>query len=133
MNKKLIVILAAAFVIIFGTSIAGKVMAGGSGVVQYAQVRGTVQTVSIDIEPKKYAPIVVQKGIPVRFIVKADSSALTSCNNTIIIPKYGIEKVLQPGENLIEFTPQKTGSIPYSCKMGMVKSKIKVVNDVSKR
>jgi plastocyanin domain-containing protein len=36
------------------------------------------------------------------------------------------------GENIIEFTPEKTGTIPYSCWMGMIGSSIEVVDDLSK-
>jgi plastocyanin domain-containing protein len=104
-----------------------------SDTMQYAQVKGNVQTVSIDAEPKKYTPIEVQRGIPVHFIVKADSSIINSCASTLIIPKYGIEKALKPGENIIEFTPQETGTIPYSCKMEMVKSEIKVVDKIENK
>ena len=120
-----------------GLSLSGIAMPefGNSGpeMVQYAEVAGNVQMVSIDVKAKKYAPIVVQKGIPVHFIINAKPSDLNSCNGIIAIPKYDIEKTLQPGENVIEFVPQEIGDIPYSCKMGMIKSKIRVVDDVEKR
>jgi len=37
----------------------------------------------------------------------------------LIIPSLKIQKQLQPGENIIEFTPQKVGDLPFSCSMGM--------------
>jgi hypothetical protein len=49
----------------------------------------------------------------------------------MIIPKYNIEKKLIPGDNVIEFTPEEAGTIPYSCWMGMIRSSITVVDDVS--
>ncbi len=44
------------------------------------------------------------------------------------IQEYGIEDyALQPGENIIEFTPVKAGKFLYSCWMGMIRASITVV------
>ena len=96
-----------------------------------AIVENGVQFVSIDLKSNSYEPIVVQKGIPVKFIINAEDKDINGCNNTIIIPKYNIEKALEPGEHLIEFTPEETGTIPYSCWMGMIRSNIKVVDELT--
>lgn len=96
-----------------------------------AVARNGVQVVSIDLKPNRYDPIVVQKGIPVKFIINAEAQNINGCNNAIIIPAFDIEKALEPGENIIEFTPDNTGTIPYSCWMGMIGSSIKVVDDLS--
>jgi hypothetical protein len=45
----------------------------------------------------------------------------------MIIQEYGIEHRFNTGENLIEFTPAKTGTFRYSCWMGMIRSTITVV------
>ncbi len=104
----------------------GKTVSGNA-----AKIENGVQVVSIDLESNRYAPIVVQKGIPVKFIINAKAENINGCNNAIIIPEYNIEKPLSPGENVIEFTPTKEGTIPYSCWMGMIRSKITVVTDLS--
>jgi plastocyanin domain-containing protein len=96
-----------------------------------ATIEGNVQTVSIEIGSNNYQPIIVQKGIPVKFIINARQENLNGCNNPIIIPQYGIEKKLEAGENVIEFLPEETGTIPYSCWMGMIRSSIKVVDDIT--
>lgn len=96
-----------------------------------AVIRNGVQEVSIDLKPNRYEPIVVQKGIPVRFIINAEDENINGCNNAIIISKFRVEKALQPGENIIEFTPEETGTVPYSCWMGMIGSSIKVVDDLA--
>lgn len=96
-----------------------------------AIVENGAQFVSIDLKSNSYEPIVVQKGIPVKFIINAEDKDINGCNNTVIIPKYNIEKELEPGENIIEFTPEETGTIPYSCWMGMIRSNIKVVDNIS--
>jgi plastocyanin domain-containing protein len=52
---------------------------------------------------------------------------LNGCNNAIVIPEFKIEKRLQVGDNIIEFTPTKTGKFRYSCWMGMIRGTITVV------
>ena len=96
-----------------------------------AVVENGVQIVSIDLKPNSYGPIIVQKGIPVKFIINAEEKNINGCNNAIIIPKYDIEKALEPGENIIEFTPDQVGKIPYSCWMGMIGSSITVVDELT--
>lgn len=85
-----------------------------------------VQTVSFDLTTTSYEPITVKAGIPVKWIINADASQITGCNNEVIVPKYNISKKLVPGENIIEFTPEEVGTIPYSCWMGMIRSSITV-------
>jgi hypothetical protein len=96
-----------------------------------AVVKGDYQEVTILLTSNAYAPIIVQKGIPVRFNIQANEQDINGCNGTVVIPEYKLETVLKPGSNLLEFTPDKSGTIPYSCWMGMVTSTIKVVDDIS--
>ncbi len=116
-----------------GLSFAGKpvTLASNTGF-KVAQVEGNTQTVEIKVSPNSYEPIVVQKGIPVRWVIHVSESDLNGCNNAIVVPKYNIQKKLVPGDNIIEFTPQEEGTIAYSCWMGMIKSRIDVVNNISK-
>ncbi len=88
-----------------------------------------VQNVEINLTARGYAPITVKKGVPVRWNIKAAKGTLTGCNNAIQIPTLGIEKELAVGDNIIEFTPTETGTIPYFCWMGMIESEITVVDD----
>jgi uncharacterized protein len=103
-----------------------------------AQVYGNVaviedgrQVVSIEMEPYSYEPIVVQKGIPVTFIVNAKQENINGCNNAIIIPAFDIRNNIIPGENIFEFTPVESGTLAYSCWMGMIRSSIQVIDDLS--
>ncbi len=96
-----------------------------------AKIEGNVQNVSISLESGRYKPIIVQKGIPVKWDIKADAGDINGCNETINIPKYNIQKKLVPGDNIIEFTPDAAGDVPYSCWMGMIRSNIKVVDDIN--
>lgn len=93
---------------------------------------GKVQRVSTALQSDRFPAIVVQKGIPVKWIIKADASQLNGCNNALTIPKYQINKSLTVGANEIQFTPRETGEIVYTCWMGMIKSKITVVADLTK-
>lgn len=85
------------------------------------------QTVVSKVTSGGYEQVSVKNGIPVKLILRVGkSSDINGCNGTVIIPKYGISKKLAVGDNIIEFTPMQTGSIPFSCWMGMVQSKINV-------
>ena len=106
----------------------GAGAASGAGV---AMIENGVQTVVIQLSSNRYAPITVQKGLPVRWIVQAEAGTINGCNNEIIVPAYDISKKLEPGDNVIEFTPEKSGTFAYSCWMGMIRSKITVVDDLA--
>lgn len=104
--------------------------AAGEGNV--AAVDGKVQTVTTEIQSGSYPPIVVQKGIPVRWTIKVKKENLNNCNDTIEIPAFKLEKTLTEGDNRIEFTPENEGELIYTCWMGMIKSKITVVEDIKR-
>lgn len=95
-----------------------------------AELVGGVQVVTTGLESGRYEPIVVQKGIPVRWNIRAEKRDINGCNNRIIIPEYNLEIPLKPGDNIIEFTPDKSGVVMYSCWMGMIRSQIGVVDDL---
>lgn len=94
-----------------------------------ATVNGDVQEITTQLG-RSYTPITVQKGIPVKWTIKAEKGSINGCNNEIQIPKYNITHKLKLGDNIIEFTPTATGTVPYSCWMGMIRSSIKVVDDL---
>jgi sulfite exporter TauE/SafE/copper chaperone CopZ len=96
-----------------------------------AVISDAVQTVTTRLENGRYSPIVVQKGIPVKWTIKVEQGELNGCNNPINIPEFKMTKKLVVGDNLIEFTPTETKNIIYTCWMGMISSSIKVVDDLS--
>lgn len=85
------------------------------------------QEVRINVTRSGYQDIIVQKDIPVRFILIAGQNDLTSCNEAISIPAFNIQAGLMPGETIVEFTPTEVGELPYSCWMGMINNTIYVV------
>ena len=92
-----------------------------------ATVENGVQNIETKLSSRGYPAITVTKGVPVRWNMKADAADINGCNGTLVIQEFNIEKKLVPGDNIIEFTPTTTGSIPYSCWMGMIRSNINVV------
>lgn len=93
-----------------------------------AEIQNDVQVVTTELKGRRYEPIIVEVGKPVKWNIQASNGSINGCNNRIIIREYGIEKSLESGDNIIEFTPTETGTYTYSCWMGMIRSKIYVVN-----
>jgi sulfite exporter TauE/SafE/copper chaperone CopZ len=93
------------------------------------QIENGAQIVNSTLSGGRYPAITVQQGIPVRWTINAPAGSINGCNNRMIIREYGIEHRFTPGENLIEFTPARTGKFPYSCWMGMIRSSITVVEE----
>ena len=129
----------AILVVILGVMMAGRgfnlsgmnIAFANSSTGSIAKIENGVQLVTTEMKSGNYAPIVVEKGIPVKWTIKADESELNGCNNPVTIPKYNIVKELVPGDNIIEFTPNEEGNITYTCWMGMISSNIKVVNNIN--
>jgi len=76
--------------------------------------------------PNKFS---IKKGVPVKWII--DAQAPYSCASSIMIPKLGIQKSLTAGENIIKFTPNEVGKLPFSCSMGMYTGVFNVYDEVS--
>ena len=93
---------------------------------QGAETQG-VQKVRTTLASGRYEPITVTAGTPVEWTIDAPDGSINGCNNRMVIPAYGIEHAFTVGENVIKFTPDKAGTYPYSCWMGMITSTITVV------
>jgi uncharacterized protein len=88
-----------------------------------------VQEITMNVDASGYSPnsFVIKKGVPVKWNVNVQQ--LTSCNSELIVNAYGINKNLQTGLNVIEFTPDKTGTIQFNCGMGMLHGTFIVTED----
>lgn len=75
-----------------------------------------------------FDPIVVQRGLPVTWTLVMPEEKLIGCNNEILAPELDIVQKLNPGANTITFTPTKTGVFAFSCWMGMIRSRITVID-----
>ncbi|MDF2557887.1 MAG: heavy metal transporter [Bacillales bacterium] len=95
-----------------------------------AKIDGDIQKVTSKVTSNGYEAITVQKGIPVVWTIQVGEGVLTSCNNEIIIENYDIQKKLAVGDNIIEFTPTKSGIVPFTCWMNMIGSEINVLDNL---
>ncbi len=92
-----------------------------------AAAQKDVQRISSTLASREYPSITVEAGVPVEWTINAPAGSINGCNNRMLIPEYGIEHTFTEGDNLITFTPDKTGTFQYSCWMGMIRATITVV------
>ena len=87
-----------------------------------------VQEVRMNQQANGYFPnqFTVKKGITVRWIIT--STDQYTCASDLVIPSLKINKTLQMGENIVEFTPNQIGEIAFSCSMGMYRGKFTVID-----
>ena len=67
-----------------------------------------------------YSPanFTVKAGVPVEW--KIDGRQAKGCARVLIMPGMGIQKLLESNKDTtISFTPTKTGTLAFSCSMGM--------------
>ncbi|MDR0538901.1 MAG: sulfite exporter TauE/SafE family protein [Spirochaetaceae bacterium] len=102
---------------------------GASGEIFSPVIENGVQIVNSTLSGGRYPAITVQRGIPVKWTITAPQGSINGCNNRMLIREYGIEYRFKPGENIVEFTPEKSGKFSYSCWMGMIRSSITVVEE----
>ncbi len=48
-----------------------------------------------------------------------DAAQLKGCSRAVTIPEYDIVKTITPNDNVIEFTPEKSGEVRIACTMNM--------------
>jgi sulfite exporter TauE/SafE/copper chaperone CopZ len=79
------------------------------------------QVINMDVTYAGYSPnsFVLKKGIPVKWNINVKQ--LSSCNGEIIVNDYNLDIKLKEGLNIVKFTPNKAGTIRWSCWMGMLR------------
>ena len=92
-----------------------------------ARLDGGVQSITTEFGANRYQAFVVQAGVPLKWTIRVRAEDLNGCNNPFVVPALRLKKTLVPGDNLVEFTPGAPGAMPYSCWMGMIRSRIEVV------
>ncbi len=92
---------------------------------------GEVQVIQMIQGGNGYTPnnFEVEVNRPVRWEIK--STVPYSCASSLVVPAIGVNRQLEKGINIIEFTPTKVGSIKFSCSMGMYSGVINVVSKVA--
>lgn len=88
---------------------------------------GAVQEVRMTQKAFGYAPnrFTIKKDVPVRWVITSENQY--TCAAYLNIPALGVFKPLQQGENIIEFTPTRTGPLKFTCSMGMYSGVFNVV------
>ena len=65
--------------------------------------------------------IKIKKGLPVKWVIYGDQ--VTGCTNHIVVPSLNISTPVSSGQTVVRFTAETTGTINFSCWMGMVRGK----------
>ncbi|MBU1130809.1 sulfite exporter TauE/SafE family protein [Patescibacteria group bacterium] len=119
-----IVILFSLYTVSSGFALAGiNIDLLNKKVIGATAARNNIQVIEMNVSYGGFSPNVfkIKKGIPVKWLINGQQ--VSGCTNEIISPSLGIKQKIYPGENIIEFTPDKTGTIGFSCWMGMVRGK----------
>jgi hypothetical protein len=92
---------------------------------------GEIQDVKLTVTGGTYilTPSVLKKGVPVR--MEADLTTVRGCSRDIVISAFGVRKYVKEGDNVITFTPTKTGTINIACSMNMYRGTFTVVDSGS--
>lgn len=110
-----------------GLNLAGVRIGSPGGTASDAAIAGAdVQIVESELDWRGYPDITVKAGVPVRWNVHAEKEKITGCNNEMVIPALDLRVPLSPGDNIVEFTVDEPGVIPYTCWMGMLRGSITV-------
>ena len=90
-------------------------------------LKNGIQIVSMTESARGYLPnsFTINKGVPVRWEIESTSDR--TCASVVLLPDYKIRAFLKPGKNVVEFTPEKTGPIKFSCSMGMYTGTFNVI------
>lgn len=85
------------------------------------------QVLRMTVNNAGYSPsrFTVQHGKPVKWIITGEE--VFGCQGLLQVPEIGISRVLERGENIVEFTPAEKGSIAFSCSSGSVAGQIEVL------
>jgi sulfite exporter TauE/SafE/copper chaperone CopZ len=96
-----------------------------------AVLKDGYQEIHMDVIKSGFSPnkFVLKKGVPVKWII--DGKELTGCNSGIQVPAYNLKFQIQQGTQTIEFTPTESGTIRWSCWMGMIPGTFIVQDDIS--
>lgn len=98
------------------------------GALTVAPVQAEEQIVSMRVAYGTFSPsrFVLKRGVPVRWDIEGVD--VSGCASSIVAPTIGVNQSLVLGMNTVRFTPSRTGTIPFSCAMGMIRGSFQVVD-----
>ena len=73
-----------------------------------------------------YSPSVIKIRPNTKIRLVIDAKAPFSCASQFTIPSVGVRKQLEAGENVVEFVSPASGTVRFSCSMGMYTGKFVV-------
>lgn len=78
-----------------------------------------IQVVKMDVVARGYSPnhFTIREGLPVRWEINGVNTY--GCQSMLQFPAINVTKYIKPGVNIIEFTAQGKGQLPFHCAMGM--------------
>ncbi|MFH1073366.1 MAG: hypothetical protein V1743_08105 [Nanoarchaeota archaeon] len=90
-----------------------------------------VQNVNVRMQGYQYilSPSTLKVGVPAR--MEIDLKTVTGCMRSIVIPAFNVRQQVSDADNVIMFTPDRTGTIQMSCSMGMGQGSFDVIDDGS--
>lgn len=109
----------------------GKIVTGMDETDRGVEMIDGVQVIHSTLSPGSYPSITVKAGVPVQWIIDAPEGSINGCNYRMLIQNYQVEHTFTTGDNLIEFLPTDTGTVQYSCWMGMIYGNIYVTDDTN--
>lgn len=85
-----------------------------------ARIQAGYQVIYMEVEPNAYIPatFTLHKNLPVKWIINVRK--VSTCNRQIVIPSLSMTIDLKSGLQMVEFVPEQTGVISWSCYMGMI-------------
>jgi uncharacterized protein len=88
--------------------------------------RGDVQVAFTDFDPRGYPEIRLKAGLPFRWVIRMDKKYAGACAANIEIIDFKVSAEFSPGDNVIEFMPDRKGSFGYHSWCGMISNVIVV-------
>ncbi len=100
----------------------------GTGITGNTPSNGEYQEATLSMKNWEYVvtPSTLKKDIPVRMTV--DLKTVVGCAQDVTIREFGVRKYVKQGDNIITFTPTKTGTITIACSMNMFFGKFEVID-----
>ncbi len=94
---------------------------------QSATVTNGKQVINMAVNGIAYTPaaFTIKQGVPVEWHV--DGTNAQGCASVLNVSSLGITKQLAAGDNVITFTPTETGTINFTCSMGMARGSFNVI------
>ncbi len=85
------------------------------------------QFLQMEVDRGEYAPrqFTVLEDAPVRWEIFGGKHM--GCGSNLVIPTLDIQVFLEPGENVIEFTPQEPGAYVFTCSAGVYDGVLTVI------